>query len=79
MPKGIHVKIDLEAMIVMLIKERKIALPAQRFIWYAKWFKIDCDEQTVKKTLYRMVREGTLMSVKDGGMTYYKLDVRRKQ
>lgn len=77
MPKGVPVLQDLETMIFLVIKERRIALPTSRLIWYAKWFNIPCQPANVRKTIQRMVREGTLVEVRDGRYRYYKIGVRK--
>lgn len=77
MPKGFPVMQDLETMIYLVIKERRIALPTSRLIWYAKWFGIDCKPANVRRVIQRMVREGTLVPVRDGRFTYFKIGVRK--
>lgn len=72
MTKGVPVKHDFAAMCELIIKERKIALPASRLLWYAHWFGLSIKPKTAYKMLNDLVREGTLVKVKDGKFSYYK-------
>jgi len=72
MPKGIRVERDIEVMIEMVIRERRIALPQHRLVWYAKWFHIPCTKTNVQRVIRKMVKEGKLLEVRDGSRAYYK-------
>ena len=72
MPRGIRVRHDLEAMIELVIRERKIALPTTRLAWYARWFGIPVSEQHVANVCNQMWKEGKLKKIKDGRWTYWK-------
>jgi hypothetical protein len=72
MPKGYPVHHDLEAMIELVIRERRIALPASRLYWYAKWFGLQCTRGTVTHVIHQMCQDGRLIRVMDGKHRYYK-------
>lgn len=76
MPKGVSVHHDVEAMIELVIHERRIALPVSRLAWYAKWFGIPVSKEGVSAICRRMVKQGRLLKVLDGRRVYYK--VRRR-
>lgn len=73
MPKGVPVERDFRVMVHMVIKERRVALPASRLIWYAtKFFRLPITAPTAKRILRKMVREGVLVVIADGKWRYYK-------
>jgi hypothetical protein len=76
-PTGYPVASEFEAMVELVIHERRIALPAQRLVWYAHWFGIGISPTTAKKLLRNMVKSGKLTVIKDGRYRYYKLRVNR--
>lgn len=76
MPKGTPLYHDFAAMVELVIRERKIALPASRLIWYAHWFGLGGNERHLQYLLGRMVKDGLLVVVEDGRHRYYK-NIRR--
>jgi hypothetical protein len=76
MPKGVSIHHDVEAMILLVIKERRIALPITRLAWYAHWFGLPVSAEGVAAIARHMVKDGRLLKVMDGRRVYYK--IRRK-
>lgn len=79
MPKGVRVRQDLEAMIELVIKERRIALPASRLWWYARWFGIPVSRQHVGAVCRMMEKDGRLLRIEDGKYIYWKLRYRTRK
>jgi len=72
MPKGKKIRGEVEFLINMVIHERRIALPASRLHWYVNWFGYKCKPSATSATIRQMVKDGKLVEVKDGSVTYYK-------
>lgn len=72
MPQGKHVQADLEVMVELVIKERRIALPMSRLYWYARYFNIKTTRANLGRVCRDMVKAGKLAVVLDGKLKYYK-------
>ena len=63
--------LTIRAIILIVCKERKIALTPKTFYWYCKWLGTKTSHLEVAGELRAMVREGLLEEVKADGQTFY--------
>jgi len=74
-----HATAELRFMIPWILKERRIALPGIRFVWYARWLGVTKASSTVYNALAELVKEGELICYQEGQFKFYKLNIRRNK
>jgi len=64
----------VEYIAVEAIKQRRIALPTKRIVWYCRWLGLKAKPGTIVKILTQMVLDGKLKAYHEGKVRYFKLN-----